>query len=239
MYYTGVGSRETPIHILILMVKISIILEAKGYILRSGAAHGADSAFDVGIQNPLNSEIFIPNKTFTKSMGTFNPKVNYIIPKENKILYYDANDLLMSKNLYKRWDKVSNQDVFDLHNRNIFQVLGQNLKTKSKFLICYTKCGSTTYAETHPDRTGGTGTAINVASVYNIPVFNLKLDADRERLEEFVEKNNKYIDYNVFNKIVLKTKLNKENKTISELINSLNFDSNLNLKNNFKSKIKC
>lgn len=171
-------------------------------------------------------------------MGTFNPNVNYIIPKDNKTLYYDANDLLMSKNLYKRWEKVNNQDVFDLHNRNIFQVLGQNLRTKSKFVICYTKCGSTTYDETHPDKTGGTGTAINVASFYNIPVFNLKLDADRERLEKFVEKNDKYIDYNIFNNIVLKTKLNKDNKTISELINSLNFDSNLK-KNNFKSKIKC
>jgi predicted Rossmann fold nucleotide-binding protein DprA/Smf involved in DNA uptake len=51
MYYTGVGSRECPTYILDLMTQYATVLNNKGYILRSGGALGADSAFQSGSTN--------------------------------------------------------------------------------------------------------------------------------------------------------------------------------------------
>ena len=45
-YYTGIGSRETPKDIMQLMSKLAYKLASEGYILRSGAAQGADTAFE-------------------------------------------------------------------------------------------------------------------------------------------------------------------------------------------------
>lgn len=47
MFYTGIGSRETPQEIQNLMFKIAQKLDSK-YILRSGGADGADLAFEKG-----------------------------------------------------------------------------------------------------------------------------------------------------------------------------------------------
>jgi hypothetical protein len=219
-YYTGIGSRETPMHIYILMIKISMVLERKGFILRSGTAIGADSAFEQGISSPLNAEIYIPYSGFEKKMGKYNSKIDYIVPKNNKKLFYEANNLMMSKDLYKRWKNVKSDWVIALHNRNIFQILGQDLKTKANFCVCYTKCGSTRYEQTNPDITGGTGTAINAADRYGIPVFNLKRLEDKTRLLEFVEKNDFLIDYKELEKIKPISKIfNKDNRTILQLCN--------------------
>lgn len=46
-YYTGIGSRQTPKDILKLMEDIAFKLAQKGYILRSGAAGGADTAWNL------------------------------------------------------------------------------------------------------------------------------------------------------------------------------------------------
>ena len=45
MYYAGVGSRETPLHICELMTQIAKKLSSLGWVCRSGGAEGADLAF--------------------------------------------------------------------------------------------------------------------------------------------------------------------------------------------------
>ena len=45
MYYTGIGARTTPNDVLKDMTNIASNLEQSGFILRSGGANGADSAF--------------------------------------------------------------------------------------------------------------------------------------------------------------------------------------------------
>jgi len=53
VFYTGIGSRETPRHICIYMSKVAKILDKRGYILRSGGAQGADKAFQSSATNPI------------------------------------------------------------------------------------------------------------------------------------------------------------------------------------------
>jgi len=47
-FYTGVGSRKTPLSILKVMRKLGYKLAIDGWMLRSGGADGADSAFEKG-----------------------------------------------------------------------------------------------------------------------------------------------------------------------------------------------
>lgn len=65
VYYTGVGSRKTPQSILILMNKIAQHFSSYGWILRSGGAQGADTAFESGASE---KEIFYVNDTTEESM---------------------------------------------------------------------------------------------------------------------------------------------------------------------------
>jgi hypothetical protein len=68
IYFAGIGSRETPIDVLDIMQKLSIVFAKKGWILRSGHAPGADQAFEKGcdkVNGP--KEIYIPWKGFEGS----------------------------------------------------------------------------------------------------------------------------------------------------------------------------
>ena len=44
-FYAGIGARATPPPILSLMTRAAFALCKRGYVLRSGRAIGADSAF--------------------------------------------------------------------------------------------------------------------------------------------------------------------------------------------------
>lgn len=51
IFYTGVGSRETPNKVIDLMYRIAKFLAERNWILRSGGAVGADKAFENGCDN--------------------------------------------------------------------------------------------------------------------------------------------------------------------------------------------
>lgn len=59
MIYTGIGSRETPPEIQEIMTNYARKLDKLGFILRSGGAMGADTAFEKG---STNKEIYLPWK---------------------------------------------------------------------------------------------------------------------------------------------------------------------------------
>jgi hypothetical protein len=223
-YYSGVGSRSTPLHVLYLMSKIAMIFEKSGYILRSGCAMGADAAFEDILVNPANSaEIYIPNSAFPSKMKTQN-KSHYIIPKERygtgmNGLYREAMHLIHSKKIHKGW-KNCKPYVMDLHNRNMFQVLGLDFKTKSNFTICYTKGGEKKYEETKYG-TGGTATAINASDLHDVEVFNLGNDKDYMRLYNFVEKHDKHIDYTMLHDMIVRSELNPQKLPYKDLFRIL------------------
>ena len=220
-YYTGVGSRNAPMYILYMMSKLAMIFEKKGFILRSGCATGADAAFESGVLNPKEmAEIYIPNKSFPDRMHD-SYKSYYIVPKETygldfNGLYYSATRLIHSKNIHKYWFRGS-LHVMDLHNRNMFQVLGRDLSTKSVFNVCYTRGRELKYSETTKD-TGGTATSINACDLYNIELFNLSVDEHYIRLLDFIKLNDSLIDYDRLDKIIPRTKLNKilKNKCVHD-----------------------
>ncbi len=154
LYYTGIGSRKTPDYALTAMWSIANSLASMGFILRSGGAKGADTAFEDGA-NALDTdkEIYLPWKDFNnnKSMLILDDMINKEIAY--KIAYkYHPN-----------W-MACNDTARAFHARNSYQVLGQDLNTPSSFVICWTPGNAVT---------GGTGQALRIAIDHNIPIMYL------------------------------------------------------------------
>jgi hypothetical protein len=171
--YTGIGNRDTPQFYLDVMTKVAALLEQKQYILRSGGADGADSAFYQGVRNKLNCEIYLPWKGFN------DLDYQYHIPNE-------AYRIL--ENVCPYMDKLT-PFLLKLYGRNVLQILGNDLSHPSKFVICYTRDGYIGRGTTCT-RTGGTKIAIDLACLYNVPVFNLKITEHYNHIANFFNGDN-------------------------------------------------
>lgn len=156
-FYSGIGSRDTPNHICILMSEIAEILECNGYILRSGGAKGADIAFENGVK--LNKEIFY----------TDHYKIN-----DGDVNDYSQEDYNFALDIFKKYHPIANKlsgSPKDLLVRNTFQFFGVGDTKNVDFVICYTPDG----AETSTSKeSGGSGQLIRIANAYNTKVYNLK-----------------------------------------------------------------
>lgn len=145
--YTGVGSRETPSRVLADMTRIAQTLAGEGYTLRSGAAPGADTAFEAGAG--AAKVIYLPWAGFNEHRSPYH----VVSPAA----------LALGARLHPEWAKLSRSGQL-LHGRNGYQVLGLDLKSPSEFVICWTSQGK---------RRGGTAQAIRIAEAYDVPVYNL------------------------------------------------------------------
>jgi hypothetical protein len=147
--YAGIGSRNTPIYIFEYMTKIGKLLATIEYTLRSGAAKGADTAFEKGalLVTDSKKEIYLPCKGFENNDS---PYYN-IIPEAYKL----------AEKYHPFWNNLTS-GAKKLHARNSYQILGLNLDTPCDFVICY-----------HLGK-GGTIQACNIAESYNIPIINMR-----------------------------------------------------------------
>lgn len=156
-YYAGIGSRSTPADVLLTMQKLARSLESEGWVLRSGGAAGADTAFESGVRDPDNKQIFLPSRYFNGRSDNDLGMVNSpSLPSWEGAL----------KTVEKYHPAPGNLTDFarKLMARNAMQVLGPDLETPSSFILCFTPRGEVT---------GGTGQALRMAAEYTIPVFNL------------------------------------------------------------------
>lgn len=148
--YAGIGSRETPAEILLLMRSIAHQLATRGYILRSGGAIGADQAFEDGCDDAGGKkEIFKP------CSGAPHRAASAI-----------------AQSIHPNWEACSPY-ARACHTRNVYQVLGADLRSPSRFVICWTPNG---------ESVGGTRTAIELAIQHQIRICNLALASDRSSI---------------------------------------------------------
>ena len=149
-YYAGIGSRETPHDVLQLFEYLGNYLAKKGFTLRSGHADGADKNFENGcdIANGLK-EIYLPWSGFNGS--------------DSELVVENTEAFDIAELYHPYWHNLK-EGGRKLQARNSHQVLGENLKIPSTFIICWTKNGKAS---------GGTGQAIRIAKAYNIPVFDV------------------------------------------------------------------
>lgn len=148
--YAGIGSRSTPIEILKLMAKIGHKLALEGATLRSGAADGADMAFEHGCnQAHGKKEIYAPWFGYQSRTDT--------------TIVRSAQAEEIAKFYHPNWNACS-KGVKKLHIRCVYQILGKDLDKPADFVICWTPNGFIS---------GGTGQAIRIAIGNKVPVYNL------------------------------------------------------------------
>lgn len=180
--YVGVGSRELTKEGRLVLYDVAMALSDEGYSLSTGdATQGCDDAF---------WEMALPGHRVR--YGPFG-KTKYlpetrVIPNDS-VIYDRANSIAGVCHPTYRWlpDWMK-----ELHLRNVFQVLGGNLDSPREFLVCWTPDGAETTKETSK-KTGGTGTAIRVANMFGVPVFNLKRDDAVIRLQAYLRTNIKRV----------------------------------------------
>lgn len=154
LVYAGIGSRSTPEDVLQLMHRAAVYLGRKGYLLRSGGAVGADTAFEKGARLIAVNE------------GGRVPEI-YLAD------HATPEALRMAAQIHPNWQACSSY-AKRLHARNCMQILGENLDEPVQFVLCWTP---------NAEAVGGTRTAIVLAQNWGIPVLNLANPAHRARVE--------------------------------------------------------
>ncbi len=134
------------------MEDMSVILKKNGWTVRSGGAKGADTAFEV--RTVPQAQIFLPKPGFN------GRKV------DNETYFYLNNPEAekLAASFHPAWHNCD-EYARQFHTRNVFQILGMDLISPSKFVICWTKDG---------EASGGTGQAMRIAKFHEIPIFNLR-----------------------------------------------------------------
>lgn len=185
-HYTGVGSRETPADIVLMMNALGKKLADADWILRTGAAVGADQAFELGWvqhvqENPAftQAEIYLPWDGYEKHGRDGMFGCNILPDLDNPALYKDA--LVIAEQTHPNW-AACKRGARSMHARNVYQVLGRDLKTPSRMLIAWTPLTRA------GEPKGGTATAIRLAESYKIPCFNLNKPLDHARIQQFLEE---------------------------------------------------
>lgn len=161
MYYTGIGSRETPKDILEVMTKLATVLEHKGYILRTGDAKGADAAFRAGCSNKQVYTI--------KSLSEISEEMHDICYNDLITLHPNVNAVMR-----KPWAK-------EYLMRDSLQVRGNHPNdTLSHFVVCWTKDAGLN---------GGTAQAMRLANKLGVEIYNLANPATLQEIVKYINDN--------------------------------------------------
>lgn len=147
--YAGIGARKTPQEYLQLMTAVAHYLATSGACLRSGAADGADSHFEIGCNLAGGrKEIYLPWRGFNGS--------------SSQLLVSDAAFAEAARHS-PNWCSIK-PAVQKLFARNVHQILGSNLDAPADFVLCWTEGGL---------GNGGTGFALRIARAHGVPVFDM------------------------------------------------------------------
>jgi len=166
--YAGIGSRQTPRPILLNMTLFAETL-SRSYILRTGGASGADSAFLEGVKRTgsENFEVYIPQNNFNGHRVSESLNITDYIPQEA----YE-----MARKFHPKFDRLG-EYAKKLMARNSLQVFGKRMDDPVEFIICYTSDGKAS---------GGTGQALRIAEHYDITAYNLHNVDDFKYVKEMV-----------------------------------------------------
>ena len=156
-HYAGIGARATPPDVLAVMQDLGARLEQDGWKLRSGGARGADAAFERGVIDPTNKEIYLPGRSFNQRNSSQPGMIDatqlaaFDRALEAVFKYHPAPDRLspFARNLMAR---------------NSMQMLGSDMQTPSKMVVAWTPGAASV---------GGTGQALRMAGDLGIVVRNL------------------------------------------------------------------
>lgn len=167
--YAGIGARSTPPDVLEKMRKAAKAMAGMGFVLRSGGARGADTAFYEGVCEKTDpaghAEIFLPYDGFN---GHRYDGTVFIGPPNKEAR-------LLASKFHPNWPVLGCRGR-DFMARNAYQVLGYDLDRPCDFILCWTPNGKVV---------GGTGQALRMAKEYDIPVINFGNSSDDD-ISDFI-----------------------------------------------------
>lgn len=168
MIVTGVGSRRIDETTYRSLLKLARWFADKGWHLRSGAAKGADSAWEEAWEGNDQKTIYLPEPGFR---GRPKDDPCYRCPVYDEI-WFEAEDIAQSIHSGWAWmDDFSRK----AHTRNVFQVLGDDLRSKADLVVaCAPPKGRGV--------DGGTATAYRLGKLKYIPTFNFFIEEERQQL---------------------------------------------------------
>lgn len=184
-FFTGIGSEDAPKSVLESMGKISTFLNKKGFILRSGHAKGSDWSFEQPLlplikQKKKVAEIYLAWNNFGREEDgiekAWHDGINYFTFTN---LPQDIQDKAekLAAGVHTHWEKCGKWAKL-LLSRDSCQLLGQDLKTPSDFVVCWTPEGMDV---------GGSAIVIRLAKKRKIPVYNLGAKNGLEKFKKFAK----------------------------------------------------
>jgi hypothetical protein len=163
-FYAGIGPRTTPKDVQEVMTDIAKQLVPTGWCLRSGHAVGADQAFENGA---ANKQIFLPWEGFNGANS--NGTDTAVVPVTSRCVEIAASH-------HPAWDRCTD-GAKRLLCRNVPIILGETLDDPVTCVITWLP---------EPTYQGGTRHALNIASSYGVPVFDLNQRQDQTDLCKFI-----------------------------------------------------
>lgn len=174
--YAGIGARETPEDVLELMERIAERMARKGWVLRTGMSPGADRAFYRGARRAGGRmELYLPWRGFEAEAWEGDEDGRACVYESSSEEAYE----LAAKH-HPNWEEQSAQ-AKKLLARDGHQVLGIDLKSPAKLVVCWTPDGD---KDGSGARSGGTGQALRIAKAMGVPVLNLARAEDVERVAQ-------------------------------------------------------
>ena len=159
--YAGIGARSTPVNIQAIMTQLAAKLALDGWILRSGGAKGADTAFERGC-GQYRKEIYLPWPGFNGNRSSLNEVCDAAY--------------LMASEFHPAWERC-NSTARKFHARNCYQVLGYDLATPARMIVCWTPNAA---------MVGGTAQALRIAEAHGIEICNMANPDVLRRIEEYI-----------------------------------------------------
>jgi hypothetical protein len=191
IYYTLIGSREAPQNVCNLMAKFAKKCCSLGYIGRSGGADGCDISLEIGVRDyiaeeklPLMAtgiymEVYLPWKDFNKR----NSETEGYYTLER--LHNKQTAEVIASETHPAWDRCK-QGAQKLHTRNVYQLLGQDLETPSRFVLCWAK---PKYNDRRTEEVqGGTATAVKLGIKNGVEIINLYHEDQFNRVKDWINK---------------------------------------------------
>jgi hypothetical protein len=155
MIIAGIGSRQTPKDVLVAFEQFAARASSgpNGAWFRSGHADGADYAFEKGAREKCI--VYLPWDGFNHQLQ--------IVGKAQALNFVD-DDALKIVAEHEPYATNCSNGVKLLKCRNVFQILGRDMRKKSDLVVCWTPGGNAS---------GGTGLAIKIARRNDIPVIDI------------------------------------------------------------------
>lgn len=158
-YYAGIGSRETPRDVCLLMESLAKKLAGEGWTLRSGHADGADRAFERGAGG--KAVVYLPFPSFGIEPYQDDPGMPVMGQAVCLPQVWESNCRKLVE-IGVRYSMLHSK----MHGRNWAQVCGLEGEGPSQMVVCWCP-------EPNGRPQGGTATAVNLARHLGIQVRNL------------------------------------------------------------------